>query len=421
MKKLTCVILCLAMLVSFAGCGQAKYYTDGYIKTAGSYTGHAVTVDETLAEHTMRYQLGSYANASTTNKLEWIKIEEEKTEDKTKDVTTDVTTDATADVTTDATADVTTDATTDVDSTKAADAKDKTTYTDEELTVTMDDIITMDFTGYIDGKTFDGGTAKDYVYVMGSYTFIDGFDTGMNGQKLGEEFELKLKFPDDYSSKDLAGKDVTFKVTIKGRVSVPTTDENVKKYLKDQLGVSTVQELKDYVVKEMYLSAVLDEIVADYELSADGQAFVDEYIDYYETQIQSIYTQYSSYESMGIDSFDAACQFYTYYYLVGTAYDWAAFQEYINHNWKMNFILFDIADREGLVATDADIKQYAKDEIEKDTQGSYEKNYGITSWKGYLNYFGTTYVQFIATLDNSSDDIYQLILSGNSYELVKDE
>ena len=200
MKKLTCVILCLAMLVSFAGCGQAKYYTDGYIKTAGSYTGHAVTVDETLAEHTMRYQLGSYANASTTNKLEWIKIEEEKTEDKTKDVTTDVTTDATADVTTDATADVTTDATTDADSTKAADAKDKTTYTDEELTVTMDDIITMDFTGYIDGKTFDGGTAKDYVYVMGSYTFIDGFDTGMNGQKLGEEFELKLKFPDDYSS-----------------------------------------------------------------------------------------------------------------------------------------------------------------------------------------------------------------------------
>ncbi len=410
MKKLTCVILCIAMLVSFAGCGKAKYYTDGYIKTAGTYTGHSVTVDEDRAEYTMRYQLGTYANASTTNKLEWIKLERDKTTDVTKDATTDATTDVTKDAPKDATTDVTADATT-----------DKPAYTDEQLTVTMDDVINMDFTGYVDGKTFDGGTAENYVYVMGSYTFIDGFDTGMNGKKLGEEFELDLKFPEDYNSKDLAGKDVKFKVTIYGRANLPTTDENVKKYLKDPLGVSTIQEHKDYVVKDMYLSAVMDDIIAGYELSEEGNAFVKEYIDYYQTQIQSIYNQYSSNASMGIDSFDAACQFYTYYYVVGTAYDWASFQDYINRNWKMNFVLFDIADKEGLVATDADIKQYAKTQIENDKQGSYEKNYGITSWKGYLNHFGTAYVQFIATLDNSSDAIYKLIQDGNSYQLTRED
>ena len=406
MKKLTCIILCVAMLLSFTACGKAKYYTDGYIETQGSYTGHKVTVDKDTVEHTMRYQLGSYANANYSKKLDWVKVEV-ATPTPAPTATPDPA--ATATPTPAPTATPTPAPTT--------SATPTPTYTEEQLTVTMDDIIIMNFTGYVDGKTFDGGSATDYTYVMGSYTFIDGFDTGMNGKKLGEKFELNLKFPADYKSADLAGKDVKFEVTITSRASVPTTDANVKAYLKDYLGVETVEKLREYVEEQMYLTAVMDVIVETYKLSKDGEAFVKEYIDYYKTQIQSVYDQYSKYENLGIDSFDAACEFYTYYYVTGVAYNWEAFQEYVYNNWKLNFILFDIADQKGMVVTDDEIKQYAKDQIKANGQ-SLESSYGITSWKGYLNYFGTAYVQFIATLEKGTDSIYQMIIDSNSYDVV---
>ncbi len=398
MKKLTCIILCVAMVLSFTACGKAKFYTDGFIETRGTYEGHKVTVDKDTVEHTMRYQLGTYANSYYSSKLDWIKVEIEKTEDaKTDDAKTD-----------------------DVKTDDAKTQDTKVEYTDEQLTVTMDDIVIMNFVGYVDGKTFEGGSADAYVYVMGSYTFIDGFDTGMNGKKLGEKFDLNLKFPEDYSSKDLAGKDVKFEVTITGRANVPTTDANVKAYLKDKLGLETVAKLKEYVEEQMYLSAVMDEVIASYKLSKAGDEHIQSYIDYYKAQVQSVYDQYSKYENLGIDSFDAACEFYTYYYVTGVAYNWEAFQDYVYNNWKMNFVLFDIAEQNDMIVSDDEIKQYAKDELAKDTTKSYEQNYGITSWKGYLNYFGTSYVQFIATLEKGTDTIYEMILDGNSYDLVSE-
>ena len=402
MKKLTCIILCFAMLLSFTACGKAKYYTDGYIETQGSYTGHKVTVDKDTVEHTMRYQLGSYANSYFSKKLDWVKVEV-----ATPTPAPTATPDPAATATPEPTA----------TPTPTATATPTPTYTEEQLTVTMDDIIIMNFTGYVDGKTFDGGSATDYTYIMGSYTFIDGFDTGMNGQKLGEKFDLNLKFPDDYKSEDLAGKDVKFEVTITGRASVPMTDANVKAYLKDYLAVETVDALRKQIEEQMFLTAVMDEVVETYKLSKEGEAFIQEYIDYYKTQVQSVYDQYSKYENLGIDSFDAACEFYTYYYVTGTAYDWQAFQDYVYNNWKLNFILFDIAEQKDMIVSDDEIKQYAKDQIKANGE-SLESSYGITSWKGYLNYFGTAYVQFIATLEKGTDTIYQMVIDNNSYELV---
>ena len=94
---------------------------------------------------------------------------------------------------------------------------------------------------------------KGYNLKIGSGTFIDGFESGLIGKKVGETVDLNLTFPEDYGSEDLAGKDVVFKVTINSiqDESYPTydtlTDEYVKDNYNDYYGVSTVEELKKYV------------------------------------------------------------------------------------------------------------------------------------------------------------------------------
>src|SRR5690606_13240195 len=73
---------------------------------------------------------------------------------------------------------------------------------------------TIDFEGFINGEAFEGGKAKDYSVVIGSGSMIPGFEEGLIGAEQGKEFDLKVRFPEDYGHKDLAGKDAVFKVQV---------------------------------------------------------------------------------------------------------------------------------------------------------------------------------------------------------------
>ncbi|MEG2283867.1 MAG: FKBP-type peptidyl-prolyl cis-trans isomerase, partial [Bacilli bacterium] len=84
-------------------------------------------------------------------------------------------------------------------------------------TVKDNDVILIDYVGTIDGKEFKGGSANDHSLTIGSGEFIDGFESGLVGVKVGTSKTLKLKFPKNYNSKELAGKDVTFKVKVKSK------------------------------------------------------------------------------------------------------------------------------------------------------------------------------------------------------------
>lgn len=79
----------------------------------------------------------------------------------------------------------------------------------------MDDEVTIDFVGKKDDVAFDGGTAKDYKLKLGSHSFIPGFEEGIVGKKIDEEFDIDLVFPKDYQAKELAGAEVVFTVTLK--------------------------------------------------------------------------------------------------------------------------------------------------------------------------------------------------------------
>ncbi|WP_099824205.1 trigger factor [Oceaniglobus indicus] len=78
-----------------------------------------------------------------------------------------------------------------------------------------DDQVVIDFKGSIDGELFDGGSAEDYPLVLGSNSFIPGFEEQLVGAKAGDEVEVKVSFPDDYQAENLKGKDAVFACTVK--------------------------------------------------------------------------------------------------------------------------------------------------------------------------------------------------------------
>lgn len=74
----------------------------------------------------------------------------------------------------------------------------------------------FDFTGYLDGVKFPGGSARHFQMVIGSGQFIPGFEDQMIGMAVGEEKDIEVQFPFDYHAKNLAGEEVVFKVKING-------------------------------------------------------------------------------------------------------------------------------------------------------------------------------------------------------------
>jgi trigger factor len=91
----------------------------------------------------------------------------------------------------------------------------------------MGDETIIDFVGKKDDVAFDGGTATDYALTLGSNSFIPGFEEAIVGHKAGDTFDVPLTFPAEYQSKDLAGQDVVFTVTIKkvNQVVLPEVDD----------------------------------------------------------------------------------------------------------------------------------------------------------------------------------------------------
>ena len=132
------------------------------------------------------------------------------------------------------------------------------------------DEVTMDFIGKRDDVAFDGGSATDYNLQLGSGQFIPGFEEGVVGHKAGEEFDLKLTFPEDYHAKDLQNAKVVFTVTLKSvheRVLPEVDDEfaakcgpfttpdelraDIKRELTTQKEREAGEKLKDDLVKEL--------------------------------------------------------------------------------------------------------------------------------------------------------------------------
>lgn len=117
----------------------------------------------------------------------------------------------------------------------------------EDRPVADGDQTVIDFEGFVDGKSFDGGKAEDYALTIGSHSFIDTFEEQLIGKNNGEECEVNVTFPEEYHAAELAGKPATFKVTVK------------------EIKVKELPELDDEFAGEVSEFDTLDEYKKDIE------------------------------------------------------------------------------------------------------------------------------------------------------------
>ena len=153
---------------------------------------------------------------------------------------------------------------TDDDVQTAIMAETAVTMDDPDATVQKGDTADIAYVGKVDGKEFDGGSSDSYNLVIGSGTFIDGFEDGVIGMKTGETKDLNLKFPDSYQSTDLAGKDVVFTVTVN---AFTRPAENIDGW---ELDDAWVAKNTDYSTVEEYRAGKRAELEAANETTAEN-------------------------------------------------------------------------------------------------------------------------------------------------------
>ena len=111
------------------------------------------------------------------------------------------------------------------------------------------DQVVLDFVGKVDGETFEGGSAEDYPLVLGSNSFIPGFEDQLVGTKLGQELFVEVTFPEEYGNADLAGKPVVFSCIIKAvKKPVPAKIDDA---LAEKFGAENLDALKAQITERL--------------------------------------------------------------------------------------------------------------------------------------------------------------------------
>lgn len=229
-------------------------------------------------------------------------------------------------------------------------------------TVENGDTVTINFTGTIDGKEFDGGSAEDYELVVGDGEMIDGFEDGIVGMKSGETKELDLTFPDDYYEESVAGKAVVFKVTLqKFTRPAELTDE----WVAENTEYKTVDEYRVAVKTQLEDTAVQ---TADYELYSDAWNEVQaasEIKDYPKEDVDAAKKSYQELNEKYVK--DAGMEMADFLESQGMSeedYE-SECQQYAESKVEQNLIVQGIMDAEGLSIDDEETQKLKDDLIEE--------------------------------------------------------
>ncbi len=120
----------------------------------------------------------------------------------------------------------------------------------EDRAAENDDTANIDFEGFLDGEAFEGGSGKEYDLVLGSGSFIPGFEEQIVGHMPGEEFDVLVTFPEDYNQEDLAGQDAVFKVKLNSlkHKELPEADDD---FAMDVSEFDTLAEYKNSIREEL--------------------------------------------------------------------------------------------------------------------------------------------------------------------------
>ena len=155
---------------------------------------------------------------------------------------------------------------------KKEQEKNSRTISVEDRAAQLNDIVTIDFEGSVDGVPFDGGQATEYSLTLGSKTFIPGFEDQLVGAKVGDDVDVKVTFPEEYQAKELAGKEAIFKCAVK-KIEAKELPELDDDFAKDVSEFDTLAEYKEHVKTN------LEDKKADEAKRAKEDAAVDKAIE----------------------------------------------------------------------------------------------------------------------------------------------
>jgi trigger factor len=155
---------------------------------------------------------------------------------------------------------------------KKEQEKNSRTITVEDRAAAKDDTVTIDFEGFVDGVAFEGGKGTDYALVLGSNTFIPGFEDQLVGANTGDHVEVNVTFPEEYQAKELAGKAAVFQCDVK-KIEAKELPELDDDFAKDVSEFDTLDEYKNSVKEG------LEKKKADEALRAKEDAAIDKIIE----------------------------------------------------------------------------------------------------------------------------------------------
>ena len=155
---------------------------------------------------------------------------------------------------------------------KKEQEKNSRTINVEDRGAQLQDVVTIDFEGSVDGVPFDGGQATEYPLTLGSNTFIPGFEEQLVGAKVGDDVDVKVTFPEEYQAKELAGKEAIFKCAVK-KIEAKELPELDDDFAKDVSEFDTLAEYKEHVKTN------LEDKKADEAKRAKEDAAVDKAIE----------------------------------------------------------------------------------------------------------------------------------------------
>lgn len=233
------------------------------------------------------------------------------------------------------------------------------------------DQVNIDFEGFKDGKSFEGGKAEGYDLVIGSGQFIPGFEKELEGKNKGEEIEFDITFPEDYGVEELKGQMVTFKVKI-NEVKEEVYPELDEEFVMDVSEFDTVDEYKDSIRKELeenlkkenelaLENAVIDEVISRTEFDVPKQMVED--------QLKVEYKEYEHQISqMGMDMD-------TFFQLSGSSKEEVMEQlrERAENKVKIEVILDKMVEEKNYEVSDEDVSaEYEKVAVDYNREGDEE-------------------------------------------------
>lgn len=220
------------------------------------------------------------------------------------------------------------------------------------------DTVDIDFEGFADGKAFEGGKAEHYSLVLGSGSFIPGFEDQVVGHSAGEEFDVNVKFPEEYGAAELAGKDATFKIKLHEvkYKELPALDDD---FAKDVSEYDTLDELKDSIrnniktnldkqAEQKVENDLMDQVIANMKADipdAMVDSRIDELVQDFEYRISQQglkLADYLKYMGMNIEQFRAQ------------------FKEQADKQVKMRLAMEAIVAKEGITASDEEFEEEVK-------------------------------------------------------------